>query len=438
MQISVWARRLIFAVVGGPLAGCVAIGGFVAAVAQARPAVAQVGAGELIPQTVALRHGLHRRWVSQASMDLARDRLAFVTLSRDVLCVQTKNGLAQVLNAETGGSRWTAQVGRVGDPCSELAANDLYVAMTSGTILYVLEIDTGKPVWQRQLEGPPWGAPALDASRVYVPKFNGAMVSYSLTEPKNAPWMYQSGGRILAQPTLTPESVAWGTMNGVVYSSDLDHVRIRFRLETGGPIVAPIAARDGMIYVASRDGYAYALDEKNGHMHWRFSTGIPLAHQPVVVHDTVYLFPEAGGMFAVAANNGAERWRRNNVQQFLALRRADPKHPELGSCLYVADRTGKTLMLDPATGGLIDTLPTESLTMKMTNTLNDRLYLATPTGMIQCFHHPELVEPLWHPATDEAAADARPPRRADGDSEPAEEMDEPAEFDPFDEPADDE
>jgi len=193
-----------------------------------------------------------------------------------------------------------------------------------------------------------------------------------------------------------------------------------------------MAERAGVIYIASRDGYAYAMSETTGQTLWRFSAGSPLDHEPVIVEDLLFLFPAEGSMFAVSADRGTERWRRADVKQFLAYRRTDPKHPDLPGCLYVADKAGKTLLLDPATGGLIDTLPTELLTLKMTNTLNDRLYLSTPTGMIQCLHHPELEEPLWHlPALAPDEAKPKVPGANAPAEAPAKAAEEGAEPDPF-------
>jgi outer membrane protein assembly factor BamB len=421
------------------------------------PATAQFVTGELIPETTALRHGLHRRWVSQVHMDLAVDRLTHFTLDRDVLCVQTQNGLTQVIEAENGGSRWVAQIGRVGYPSSELAADETHVAATNGASLYVLNLATGRPVFQKKLESAPFAAPLLHQNRVYIPLLNGMITSYSIDNPLADPQRFQSAGRVTANAIVTPKSIAWGTIRGYAYVCDPGKTSIRFQVETKGEIVAPLAYGNGVIFIASRDGYAYAHSEETGQMIWRFSAGSPLAHEPVVVQDTVYLFPEEGSMFAVSADRGTERWRRPGIKQFLALRRADPLYPEIAPALYVADTAGRVLTLDPESGALIDKLSTESLTLKMTNTLNDRLYLATPTGMIQCLHHPEIDEPLWHLPPGEAETKpaprrSRPPVAATEGAEeemPADDMpaDEgapeegaPAEeespsADPFDEPA---
>ena len=391
--------------------------------------------GELIPETVALRHGLHRRWAAQVHMDAAHDRLIHVTLDRNVLCVQTRNSMAQVVEAETGGTRWMAQIGTRGAPCSELAANEKYVAGTNGTKLYVLDLATGKPMFEKQLDGVPFAAPAINDTRVFVPMFNGMLISYILDKPKAEPWVYRASGHIIAKPLVTSKTVVWGTAKGHAYLNELDKVKMRFQLQTNGEIVSPMAERAGVIYVASRDGYAYAMSETTGQMLWRFSCGSPLDHEPVVVEDMLFLFPAEGSMFAVSADRGTERWRRSDVKQFLAFRRTDPKYPGLPGCLYVANKAGDTLLLDPETGGLIDKLPTSRLPLKMTNTLNDRLYMATPTGMIQCLHHPALDEPLWHLPV--AAAEETKPKvpAAPAAGEPADAPAEGAEPDPFEEAA---
>jgi hypothetical protein len=53
-------------------------------------------------------------------------------------------------------------------------------------------------------------------------------------------------------------------------------------------------------------------------------------------------------------------------------------------------------VLDAKTGSLLDSLPTEQLNFKVVNLQNDRLYLGTDTGMLQCLREHGQVTPIMH------------------------------------------
>ena len=62
--------------------------------------------------------------------------------------------------------------------------------------------------------------------------------------------------------------------------------------------------------------------------------------------------------------------------------------------VYATDKIGRIRVLNAKTGVQLDTIPTESLPIKFTNTETDRLFLGTKTGMLLCLYEPEFTEPL--------------------------------------------
>ena len=69
------------------------------------------GSRPLIDQNTARRYGLNRAWYKQISLDRTRDRIASVTLDHGGLFVQTKQGLLVALDAESGETLWSRQIG---------------------------------------------------------------------------------------------------------------------------------------------------------------------------------------------------------------------------------------------------------------------------------------------------------------------------------------
>jgi hypothetical protein len=72
--------------------------------------------------------------------------------------------------------------------------------------------------------------------------------------------------------------------------------------------------------------------------------------------------------------------------------------------IYATDKVGRLRVLNAQTGAWLDTIDTRNLPIKLVNSDTDRLYLASDTGLLQCLHEQELVEPLQHRARTSAPA----------------------------------
>jgi hypothetical protein len=62
--------------------------------------------------------------------------------------------------------------------------------------------------------------------------------------------------------------------------------------------------------------------------------------------------------------------------------------------IYASDRLGRTQALDAKTGTKLDVLPTELMSIKLTNWQTDRIYVGTDTGTLQCLRETELEQPI--------------------------------------------
>jgi outer membrane protein assembly factor BamB len=351
--------------------------------------------------------------VSQVSIDRSRDRVASILLEGPTLFVQSNHGLIHAVDSQTGGTQWVSQIGDRYHPSSAPAANEQIVAVTNGTTLYVADRANGRIMAEHKLQRIPSNDVAVGKEWIYVPTISGQLEVFPI-DPKGElrEWNNASLGRIDTPPLVTRKNVVWGTQRGFVYFCAKDKSSINFRLDTGGPIAAPLAYWPPIVLVASRDTYIYAVDENNGEHRWRYPLGSPISRPPIVIDGAVYLMPQDGGMHCLSCDDGSLRWFSTKAQSLLAAS---------ATRLYAADRSGNTLVLDTRSGGHLDTINTQAMAIKYTNIQTDRLYYASPTGMVMCLHEVEAPEPIAHllPEEKDPAAAKEPATTAEPAAEPA-------------------
>jgi hypothetical protein len=408
------------------------------------------------PQSVAERHGLTRAWTAQVELDRTRDRLINATLDvldrpdprglvRDALFLQTDHGLVQAVDAETGRTLWATQVGNRTYVNLAPVANDEFVVAINGATLYCLDRADGHIVWEKVLKRAPSEPPMLGPDLCFVPSYTGHMSTYELptwddelkawVPPERESRTYQSFGRINVPPLVTPSCVAWGTSRGFVFVTEPDQKSARFRFDTSAAITAPLGYWPPYILAASRDGYLYAIHNQSGESPWSYTTGNAINKQPVAINGKVYVIPEIGGMFCLSIETGAEEWIAPDARKWVAASQTR---------FYVCDQFGKMLVLAAQGGGQMDALPTEAWPFKVFNIQTDRIYLATPTGLVICLREQGSEQPLYHrwPDSEAVPAGTAPADGAEAapadDGEPAEEPagdEEPVEEEPAEEEA---
>jgi outer membrane protein assembly factor BamB len=352
----------------------------------------------VVSQQIAQRYGLERAWATQVELDQARGRIAHVSLQAGLLLVQTDQATVHVLDAETRRTLWVGHVGLPGAVSSAPAANDKYVVSTNGGMLFLFDRATGKVLWSRKMVSVPSAGPAIGNNRIYVPLVTGMMTTYRLPSEnreetpaeqrfKDNALNYAGKGIAYFAPIVTQNYVVWGTDAGNVYAVTPEELRAVFRLKAKGAVIGGLMYRGDTIYAASRDGYIYALDHLKGFAKWQFSIGNPIVETPMATEDGVYAIPETGGLYKLSPEHGEELWAAPGVNQFIA---ASPTR------LYTADSAGRMLIIDAKTGNRIGSMSMENLPIKVFNRDNDRIYLATTTGLVQCLHEVKLKEPARH------------------------------------------
>lgn len=397
-------------------------------------------------------HGLKRAWASQVGLDRARDHVESIVLWGETLYAQSTRGTIHALDAETGRTRWVVPVGNREHPTLAPGANSEFVAVLNGTNFYLLRADSGRTVWERPLDFVPSAPPVLNETHCFLVMMNGMLAAYALPTAKileqlavqeaagaepdpveqREPWSARSSGTPLSRPTVTAHSVAWTTEAGLAYVVDLDKQELQFEFRARDEIASSPAFQWPYFFVTSRDHNVYAFHERTGREAWRFAADSPVLEPPVVLGETLCIVPQDGGMHCLALDDGRHLWWSPQATQFVA---ASPTR------IYVADAYSRILILDRRSGVRVDVMATERLPFHVFNDQNDRLYLGTASGLVQCLREVGLEQPAVHPRQlAEPVAAEKPVEEgaSDADAAPAEGADEAAPADDAVEPESDE
>jgi len=374
-------------------------------------------------------------WAAQVGR---RDHPSFAPAANEYSVAVINGTYLYILRREDGKLLWSTQLDQAPGAAAVMSPRRAYVAMINGQVFSYLLETMKDPLAElglvRKKEGAlpkgeeilPGGEETSSQEEVGEKEDVAEAQRKELVEisQEYVPALVcQSYGRALVQPLVThcdedKEYVAWATDRGYVFVGNVvereEQFAIRYKLETEAGIAARptysppnpnIVPDSGVVYAASRDGFVHAVLEQDGSSLWRFSTGEPILHRPVVIGESVYVITQPGGMYCLDAKTGMEKWWTHDMAQFVAASK---------DRLYVADKLGRILVLSAASGARLDTIPAQGLDIKLLNTQNDRLYVATATGLVQCLHEIELTEPLVH---------AKPPQlpveTAPGEKQPA-------------------
>jgi|GEM_PF-1258976 len=346
-----------------------------------------VRADALVSDQEAARLGLERAWFAQVRVDPARHKVVHWVTAGDRLFALTSAGALQAIDAETGATLWTTEIGVEYVPAAGLAVNSKYVAVLGAGRLYLLDRADGHHHWSRQVGGASSAAPALSEEHAYVALVSGRVEGYRLDDSKAPVWQYVSIGRTFQSPTTTGEVVSWPTDQGLLYVGRADPPRVLFRVETNDEIVAAPAEQAPYLYAASLDGYLYCYDELTGGEQWRYSTGYAVTSQPAIVGNQAFVASVGPTLHAVDSLTGESLWRLPGLSQFVALGK---QH------VYGMDQYGTLVAVDGKSGSVAGRISTDAENRALVNDKSDRLFLINDRGLVQCLHEIGAKEPTWH------------------------------------------
>ncbi|TWT47248.1 outer membrane protein assembly factor BamB family protein [Botrimarina hoheduenensis] len=427
--------------------------------------------GALVPESGLTASGLERVWIAQAQVDPTQGGNVNAVLHGDAIYVLSSKGVVQAFDAQTGATRWTHRYGDPEQPSygptvhsrykpkaleagaaapskkdapldqTESVLDEQLVAIANGTTVYLLDAATGRvrirdnrpstaalidsrearlekqptPVIFR-LPGAPGGAPIVADYRVFAPLVDGRIVGLPHDEVRGIPWTYTSSGQSYASPTLLPapvNRVVWTTTAGLLYCGYDDGRGVAFRFRGAAPLVGPAAVKDASVVIPTTTGLVYAVNATSGQQIWRKSVGSDVRQPAVIAGNVAYVGSTEPALHALDATTGANLWSVEGVDQFVAAS-ADR--------VYATSPDGRLAIIRPGKAGATARWADATNVTAIPNRENDRLYLVSPEGLIQCLREqgpedsPPAAAPDTPPAAEAAPTDETPAKETPGSS----------------------
>jgi len=388
------------------------------------------------------RMGLEMAWWSQATLDPRSDLLVSLTADEDAVFAQSRTGIVTAFDAETGERLWARLLGTPNAGSFPVASNDQQALIATGMNMFAVDKRTGKIDWQLNLPHHPSTAPGIDDTQAYIGTLDGSAYAFDLEtirdlyEEQRLPewsnvaqvWRYQTGAELTSPPISTGRNVIFAGLDGSVYSISQGDGSLTFQFETNGPIRTPIGRNHDSLFIASDDVRFFCINIDNGRLRWTFVPGLPIRKQPRIVGESVFVAPERGGLYSLATETGLINWHQIRATEFLAA---------TDNRVYAMDDLGHLLVLSPADGAIVSTLPLRCANLTVSNDRTDRVYLASSTGTVVALKESGSEFPTYHkfperqpilppmgPApessqnSDDPAADDQPAPVAPGDDAP--------------------
>jgi outer membrane protein assembly factor BamB len=378
-----------------------------AATAQAQIPISR----DMVPTRTAMaRLGLERHWMVLVPVS-GTERLLSISLAENLLFTQSSMANFSAYDAESGRLLWTAHLGSQTATARPASLNSRLVFVTNANNLFAIDRRSGIIIWEVNLGILPTSPTACDEHQVMVGLSNGKLASFALypLEDKTktlyptprASWNWLTGGGSLtSRPLPAGQFVAFGGRDGKLYvaMSELpqDNIAVLlYRVATGGEIFAPLGSHGTRtVLVPSADKNVYAVDLFTADVKWVVPTGAPVMQEPLAAGDDVYAVNVAGLLRSLDANTGEQRWI--TTTQGGRLNSISPKRLYLESHdedLFIVDRGTGQILADPRVSLERAGLNLREFTVNMTNVVNDRLYMATPSGMLICLREIGQLRP---------------------------------------------
>lgn len=367
--------------------------------------------GNTLPTRVALqRLGLDRAWYTSVPLGGGTEQLIEISVAGDTLFAQTNVGMLYAYEAETGRLIWSTSLGRPSGEAQPVSLNSTMVFASNGQHLVAMERASGRVLWDYYLQATASSATAANDQLVIVGLHTGKLVAYRL-EPlekqfrrENGPpggfaFAWQTSGPITAPPIIANQVVAFSSRGGQVYVAQLEPPLLVHRSQRHGAFSAQFGRYGTRTLLApSLDNNVYGFDLFTGEVLWIYSTGAPVDQEPLVAGDDAYIVNTRGDLSALDPKTGQPRWdEASRPTGAVTLLSVSPKRIYMQSPygeLIIVDRVAGNLLADARATSQRAGLNLRDYLLSPTNTLNDRIYLATPSGFLVCLHELGADQPI--------------------------------------------
>jgi hypothetical protein len=259
-------------------------------------------------------------------------------------------------------------------------------------------------------------------------------------------WELFSPGYLRDQPIISddpqdPEGERLISSTGrIVFTCLRDTERINTistEFHTEADVTAPLTNHGDYLYVATADSDLQSISIRelrepsmaaNTLPRGKFTTGGPVFEKPLLTEDSLYVVGARWGLIRLKKGtldplwletlpDGRTRARPNaDVTRVLGVN---------GSYVYAEDNRGRLVVIDAIRGSTLSTFDISAFSFPVTNESNDRIYLASNSGLLICLHDRLRVKPeiLRKPTAapkkvEEPVPDPKPPEVKPPDAKP--------------------
>ncbi len=242
---------------------------------------------------------------------------AFLTLADGRLYISSTAGEVKTVDAATGATIWTYNIGSWIASRPTLAGGVVYVGSTDHT-LYALDAATGVLIWYFKSQGEILSTPTVEGNLVFI---------------------YSDNNHI------------YDLMNRV-YALDAATGTLLWYFDTKGWMASSPAAWSGRLYFGCYNRVVYALDEKTGEERWTFPTKSLVFSSPAISGDKVICCSIDGRVYAISEADGSQKWSRT-LQEFIWLSPVMYAAPGDPSLIFVGTYNNSVYALSSETGDVL-------------------------------------------------------------------------------------
>jgi hypothetical protein len=254
-------------------------------------------------------------------------------------------------------------------------------------------------MWQFDLGVLPSSATACDEKRVMVGLTNGKLMAIDLNlkrrnlndEPitlaiPQPAWNWQTPGSLTSRPLPAESLVAFGGADGKVYVALANERTMLYRIATGGPIGEGLGAYGTRLLLApSQDNNVYGIDLFTSKIRWVFPSGAPVVQEPLVAGEDIFVINTAGDISLLSPEDGSPKWTTSTHDGRLVSVGATKIYLRSSDFdLFSIDRTSGQQLDSPIATYLRAGIDLREYRLSFTNRATDRMYFATPSGLILC------------------------------------------------------
>jgi outer membrane protein assembly factor BamB len=163
------------------------------------------------------------------------------------------------------------------------------------------------------LEGKIRATPSLmkSTNSLFIGTHNGIM--YCLNQSNGSiKWKYETGKPILSSAAISKDHIFFGCSDKKIYSLNSINGSIKWKFETGEKVwSSPVITQnnnnnnndnnknkeEGMLYVGSLDSHIYGLGIESGRLNWKFPTMDGIESSPCIVKNNLFISSKDGLLY---------------------------------------------------------------------------------------------------------------------------------------------